>query len=324
MTHFTDPSRAFGPAIALNGDSGAPEWVELIPAGPDILGRDGRKWVMRDPARIIAAFAANRAHLPIDWEHAQFERAPKGEEAPASGWIEQIEARNGALFGRVNWTLRGAAAIAAREYRYLSPVFTFDPATREICALKGAGLVNRPNLELPALNQEGSLTMWKQVLAALGLPETATEQDAVAAINALKTEKETAACAAKSPPTNLFMPRADYDHALNRAQVAEQKLADHVKAAREVEITSLVDAAVAAGQIAPATKEYHLAACRAAGGMEAFKAMVAKAPVVDPAKSSGLDDKKPDDKAALNAEELAICRQLGISEETYRKGRASA
>lgn len=34
--------------------------------------------------------------------------------------------RDGAIWGRVEWTERAAAAIRAREYRFLSPSFGFD------------------------------------------------------------------------------------------------------------------------------------------------------------------------------------------------------
>lgn len=317
-----EPERAYGAALALNTDGGVPEWIELIPAGPEIVGRDGRRWRMSDPAKLAAAFAANRADLPIDWEHAQFTAAPTGKEAPASGWINQMEARNGALWGRVSWTPRGAAAVTAREYRYISPVFAFDAATREITALKAAGLVNRPNLDLPALNTEGLPIMWKKLLAALGLPETATEDDAVAAVAALKNEKETALNQAKSPPLNLFVPRADYEVALNRATAAEGEMTTFKASIREAEVKAMVDDAVAKGQIAPATKEYHLAACRTDDGRDAFKAMIAKVPVNPAAQASGLDDKKPGAGAtALNAEEIAVCRQLGMSEDEFIKSR---
>ena len=32
-----------------------PEWVELLPAGPEIAGRDGRKWKLEDAAAVAAA-----------------------------------------------------------------------------------------------------------------------------------------------------------------------------------------------------------------------------------------------------------------------------
>lgn len=311
-------SSGFGSAVAINAADKAPDWIELIPAGPEIVGRDGRRWRMSDPSKLVAAYAANRADLPIDWEHGQFHAAPKGEPAPAAGWIEAVEARNGALWGRVSWTPKGRAAIEAREYRYISPVFTFDPATGEVMALKCAGLVNRPNLQLPALNQEGLPPMWKKLLAALGLPETATEDEAVAAVKAMQAEKEVALNAAKNPPNNLFVPRADFDAALNRETDAKAQLAKIVEDGRKAKAEAAVAKAIEEGRIVPATKDYHLAACRTDDGLAAFEAMVAKVPVNPAAKPSGLGEKKPGEgQTALNAEEIAVTKMLGMSEADF-------
>lgn len=58
-------------AVALNAEGdAAPEWVQLLPAGPSIMARDGRRWRMSNPQGVVAAFASNNADLPIDYEHA--------------------------------------------------------------------------------------------------------------------------------------------------------------------------------------------------------------------------------------------------------------
>jgi phage I-like protein len=66
----------------------------------------------------------------------------------------------GAIQGRVEWTARGAAAFKAKEYRFVSPVFSFDPpAGSDESALTGrvklilrAALTNNPALsDLPAI-----------------------------------------------------------------------------------------------------------------------------------------------------------------------------
>ena len=320
LSHATTSASAV--ALALNGEGLAPDWIELIPAGPVVRGRDGRQWTMRDPASIVAAFVANRADLPIDMEHAQFERAPRGDAAPAYGWIGEVAARNGAIWGRVAWTGKGKASIESREYRYISPVFSFN-SSGEILALKGAGLVNRPNLDLPALNREASMN-WTKLLAALGLPETATEDDAIAAVEKLRGNVEIAENRAKSPPSlEKFVPRADYDLALNRATKAETDLAAASKAQVEKEITGLVDEAIAAGKIAPAAKDFYLASCRAEGGVKLFQDFIAKAPVSEAVKSSGLDDKAAGaDQSKLSADEIATCRALGVTEAEFSAARA--
>lgn len=138
----------------INGQ--APEWVELIPAGPKVTGRDGRSWVFDQASGqlVTTAFVGRSIDLPIDWEHATQRRAPQGQEAPAAGWITVLQLRIGALWGKVSWTPRGRAQVEAREYRYLSPVFDYETETGRIVALVSAGLANKPNLLLTALNNE--------------------------------------------------------------------------------------------------------------------------------------------------------------------------
>lgn len=134
----------------------APEWIELIPAGPNISGRDGRKWLF-DPVGaqlVIRAFTVRAIDLPIDWEHATQHLAPRGEAAPAAGWVSELHIRGGSLWGKIAWTARGKAQVEAREYRYISPVFDYEPGSTRIVALVSAGLTNKPNLQLTALNRE--------------------------------------------------------------------------------------------------------------------------------------------------------------------------
>jgi phage I-like protein len=307
--------------LALNlADAKAPAWSQLLPAGPAIEGRDGRHWVL-DPERVMAAFAANNGPLVIDWEHATQLAAP-GAPAPAAGWIEEIENRNGELWGRTDWTPKAAEAIAAREYRFLSPAFTFDPETLEVGALVCAALVNTPNLAMAALNHIIKEQIMLKVIAALGLAAGATEDQIVAALNAQKSEHEVALNAAKATAQKSSLetsvPRADYDLALNRAIAAEGKLSAQDAATRDAEIAREVDAAVAAGKVSPATKDYHALNCKNEGGLEAFRKFVAASPSVFA--KSDLDKKDADakgDATALNAEQKKLAVGLGVDEKAF-------
>lgn len=309
---------ASGLGVALAAEAGAPGWVQLLPAGPVIAGRDARSWRLTDPQVVLNSFRDNGAPLPIDWEHAQDLVAPQGGEAPAAGWIEELEARNGEVWGRVSWTDRGAQAVASRAYRFLSPVIVFQPATNEIVRLKGAGLVNRPNFHLTALNHEGRTSMDKDLLKALGLPETATAADAIAKVNADKQALATALNRDALADLTKFVPRADFDVALNRASAAESKLAEQEKHALESAINAEIDAAVTAGKIAPASRDFYLATCRQDGGLDRFKTFVSGQPShFAPSKIEG----DPSVKTALNAEERGIIEMLGVSEEAFIKAR---
>jgi len=290
-----------------------PEWVELLPPGPDIVGQDGRSWTLKNPDRPVKIFQRRQTPLVIDWEHATEVRAPAGQDAPAAAWVTELEIRDGAVWGRAEWTERAAQQIRAREYRYLSPVFLYEKDSREIIALDSAGLTNRPNLPLTALNREEAppMTLPSALLAALSLPDTASEADAVAAVSRLCGDLATARNRAETPPLEKFVPRADYDGALARAANAENRLREIETAQRQTKIDGLIDGALKNGQIVPATRDYYVAMCRTEGGVEAFEKFLQLAPAVlgaptkldgAPAPAGGTPEAEFAANAALQAE----------------------
>ncbi len=325
--------------LALNAelpaavDGKAPDWVELIPAGPNVVGRDGRAWLFDADASqaVLGDFERRSTQLPTDWEHATQHRAPKGEDAPAAAWIDRLEMRDGALWAHVEWTPRALEQVVNREYRFLSPVFDYDPASTRIQRLVSAGLTNKPNFAMTALNQESdslgadsgadkplppsqetdTVSIPASLLIALGLSEAA----AIAAANQLKT-----ATNSEQPSLERFVPRGDYDQLMARATNAEQKLKSIEQESHLAAVDAAIDEATKAGKIAPSSLEFYRASCSEKEGLERFKQFVASAPVI--AGESGLDGKKPKDSAtALNAEEKEVARLLGLSDEEFLKGR---
>lgn len=310
----------------LSLDATPPAWIELLPAGPAIVGSDGRAWTLDDPSTLVAAFNQRGKPLVIDWEHASEHRAPQGLDAPAAGWIDALEVRDGAIWGRVDWTPRAAQQLQAREYRFLSPVFVYEKAGARIRALTSAALTNQPNLPLKALNREESpMPLPVALLQALGLAESASESDAVTAATAIQTrlatvnaELATALNRAETPPLEKFIPRADYDAALARASNAEQQLATIEQTQRQGKIDALIQKALNAGQIVPATKDYYVAMCQTDHGVAAFEAFLAKAPAVIGG-PSGLDGKPPAGSGlAMNAELQQVSALFGNSLEDLK------
>lgn len=313
-------------AICLN-TSGAPvpDWIQLTPQGPEIVGRDGRTWILNDPEAVVKAFNLHGARLPVDFEHATQIKGLRGEKAPAVGFIDQIETRDNALWGHVDWNEEGRNAISAREYGYVSPVFGFEKSTGNVTRMISAGLTNQPNLHLAALNTQNQHlptqkepAMNKAILEALGLKDGASDDDVLTAINTLKTSEATALNRAEHPDSTKFVPKADYDLALNQIstfEVAEKNRLD-------AEIGAVVDASIEAGKIAPASRDYHIAACQNEGGFAAFKAMVEASPEI--AGKSRLDGKEPAaaNKPKLSVEEIAACRALGLTEEDFAAAKA--
>lgn len=307
----------------LPSDGSVPEYIELIPAGQTVTGRDGRSWINDNPQGIVAEFTANKAPIPIDIEHATEIKASNGDPAPAMAWVEEEEVRDGgSIWGKVTWTPKGEEMVKNREYRFISPVLIYEKATGRIVGINSVGLTNKPNLYLNALNRESNQkeenVMDKELLAALGLPETATLAQALNAVGKLKGDLATATNRAESPPLDKYVPRADYDAAVAKATNAEQKVRERDAADLDKAVNTEIDGALKAGKITPATAEYHKAQCRQEGGLERFRQFVAAAPVV--ADASGLDGKEPDGKGkALNAEEAKIASMFGNSVEDIQK-----
>lgn len=96
----------------------------------------------------IIAETAGRDDLVIDFEHQTQLAAKNGQPAPAAGWIKNLVWREGqGLFAvDVKWTAKARAMLAAQEYRYISPVFSYSAVTGHVERLFGAGLTNNPGL----------------------------------------------------------------------------------------------------------------------------------------------------------------------------------
>ena len=72
---------------------------------------------------------------------------------PAAGWINPrslVWVESGpepGLYAEVKWTAKAAEMIAADQYRYLSPVFTYDKTTGEPSDLLNVALTNFPAID---------------------------------------------------------------------------------------------------------------------------------------------------------------------------------
>lgn len=302
--------------LAIPDLAPVPDWVQLTPPGPRVQGRDGRAWGLADPAAVVDAFARGGIDLPVDLEHSTEIKAPKGEPAPAVGWINAMELRDGAVWARVAWTDAGREAVGGRSYRYLSPVLMARVKDNQVVAIASAALTNRPNLALAALNSQSTETaMHPDLIRALNLPDDAAEDAVVAAVNSLVAQ-------VAQPDITRFVPAAEYQSALNRATAAEAALAAQAQAQTEAAITAAVDEAVAAGKVTPASRDFYLNACRAEGGLDKFRAFLAVAPTI--AAPSGLGTPDPAQTGtALNAAEATIAAACGVSPEAFVKTRAA-
>jgi len=136
---------------ALEGQ--APSEFRLLPAGT-FKAKDGRPaglagWNLSDAAAwaIIGRAQRQQDRFLIDYDHQTL--SGDGTRAPAAGWFSRLEWRPGdGLYALgVEWTAAAQAAIQAKEYRYISPVLTYDPKTGNVTGVLMAAIVNYPAID---------------------------------------------------------------------------------------------------------------------------------------------------------------------------------
>ncbi|MDI3260049.1 MAG: phage protease [Sinobacteraceae bacterium] len=244
-------ARAQVAALTVELDSEHPDEIQLLPDGL-FRARDGRPedlegWrLTAASARAIQAEArARKTPYVIDYEHQTLRTEANGQPAPAAGWFRELDYRPGeGLFARPEWTDRARQMIAAKEYRFISPVFGYDADTGDILALHSAALTNVPALDgMREVYARAAATLgyrdttqeadMPDVKTALGLPEDAEESAVVQAVEALKAkaaEAEAKIAALKEPDPSKYV-STQVVEAL-KAEVAELRAKDR---AREIE-----------------------------------------------------------------------------------------
>lgn len=310
-------------AIALHdadsstGGDAPPEWVHLSPAGT-FSGRDGRGPYTLDASTaqaVLDAFARHGADLPIDYEHQSLTAADKAGPVPAAGWIKALEVRADGLWAQVAWTPQAAALLAAREYRYLSPVF-MHRKDGAIVELVGAGLTHTPNLHLRAaaarqLEAHAVDDLLERLIMILNLPVTATGDEVAAELQKLIDRLTAAEAAAQAAQSRQPDPAEWVPVAQHRA-VAEQLAALQAAQARAAAEAAVAEA-MRSGKLVPAMQDWALA--YASQDPSGFAAWAASAPVVVATAGTASAHRAQDD--ALTDEDRYVIAALGMSEAAF-------
>lgn len=325
--------------VELDSAAGAPVDFRIIPAG-EFRSWDGRPtecaaWVCTeaDGQRIVAELNARQSPRVIDYEHATLHAKKGGTRAPAAGWFKSAEWRaDGVWLIGVDWTALAAQAIGAKEYRFVSPVFSYDPASGRVGSLLHAALTNDPGLDgltdlaalaaellLPPTHPlETTMDLLNKLLAALGLAATATEAEALAAVASLKTNVAALSAQVGAPDPAKFVPIATLsalqgEHAQLQGQLAA--LSAEVNGGK---LDKVIADGLAAGKLTPATEAW--ARDLGKSNLVQLSAFIAAAPVVvkpGETQTSGHGDPAKGD--ALTAAELAVCSATGIAPAEFLK-----
>jgi phage I-like protein len=151
---------------ALGAD---PSEIQLLPAQPfrAVDGRptDAPAWVISGviAARLIQQAVARANSYVIDYEHQTLWSENNGQPAPASGWFKNLVWREGkGLFAvDVEWTATARKYIADKAYRYVSPVFSYQPGTGEILTILHVALTNNPAIDGMSAVGEMAAARWQ-------------------------------------------------------------------------------------------------------------------------------------------------------------------
>ena len=376
--------------IALESDGRAPEWVRLIPAGRFELRDKRGPFELADAEQVIARSreAVAAGEPPIDYDH-QTDFAARdgvGGRAPAAGWVTRMEAREDGIWGKVAWTPDGRKAVEAREYRFLSPVFEADEDGRVVRVLRAA-LTNDPAItDMTAIaSKEKEMDLLKQLRAALGLAEDASQETVLACVKARQTgamqlatlakdlglieeadpaklekpesvveaakaDRQTVQAAAKVlqlgddagaeqvgqkvgelvkasqakgdgnngvPDPSQYVPRSEFDQVKQRLETIET-------ASVEQGAQEKVDAAVKAGKITPAGRDWALQYAKQ--DPQGFDKFVETQPVIcasDGQLVSGAKPAQTGKNGGLSEHELQLARNLGLSPDEFKKAAES-
>jgi len=217
-------------ALAIPACDDPPEWLHLLPAG-EIFTNDGRgPYRVGDVAALMANSLAAGEKLVLDENHSTDLAGPRGEEAPARGWIVELQQRSDGVWGQTNWTDVAVSRRIWKEYRGVSPVI-LHRQDGTIDAVLRASLTNKPNFRgLTALHSEESMDFRAWLIEALGLDSTADDAAIQAALKAKLEAKggdsEIALQSALAPIASVLGLAASADAAAVLAGVQQLRAGD--------------------------------------------------------------------------------------------------
>ena len=192
------------PVLNRTGTLPQDGWYHIAPIGDFPVTTEGQRMMQVIDKKAVESMAAQPiegAPLLVDYDHFSYDPERSSE---AAGWITALESRPDGLYAKIEWTDTGSTAVQNKRYRFVSPVWypgDCEPvANGKIRPLRldSIALTNSPNLKgmrplsnradrESSLNNRAGEVQMNELKILLGLVETATDADVVAAVKALKT-----------------------------------------------------------------------------------------------------------------------------------------
>lgn len=332
--------------------SGVPTEIKILPLGR-VHSQKGDFNVDDESFELIRKqFKDRKLDLVIDYEHQTLSDV----QAPAGGWIKELYKGEDAIIAKVEWTPKAAEYLKNKEYRYLSPVVLVRKRDQKATAIHSVALTNTPaidgmfalvnSLDIEDISEGGNIMDLKELAKALGLPETATEEEIKKAVeDAAKAAEKLKEMEEKKPEDKTGEGGKPQEVAevvanstiLSMLGLKEGAKTEDVAASimalktgtpdTQAELLALkqrmqerdadeeVQKALKAGKITAAQTGW--AKSYALKDMDGFKGFVEKAPVVVPPGKLELKDAP----AAPGSDEVdvAILKNMGVSMEDVKK-----
>lgn len=332
--------------------SGVPTKIKILPLGR-VHSQKGDFNVDEESFELIRKqFKDRKLDLVIDYEHQTLSDV----QAPAGGWIKELYKGEDAIIAKVEWTAKAAEYLKNKEYRYLSPVVLVRKRDQKATAIHSVALTNTPaidgmfalvnSLDIEDISEGGNIMDLKELAKALGLPETATEEEIKKAVeDAAKAAERLKEMEEKKPedkPGEGGKPQEVAEVVANSTILSMLGLKEGAKTEdvaasimalktgtpdTQAELLALkqrmqerdadeeVQKALKAGKITAAQSGW--AKSYALKDMDGFKGFVEKAPVVVPPGKLELKDAP----AAPGSDEVdvAILKNMGVSMEDVKK-----
>jgi len=150
--------------IAVLGEIGAEGLVRIPLAKLGRWFKGAFKFAITkaDLAAVVANFTKRKADVVIDYDHGTEYSAGSGQPVPAAGWLKGIEAETddrGILWGMAEFTEKARAMLAAREYKYISPVINWGTRDKRTGEQQGATITSVALTNVPVLEEMPAIAL---------------------------------------------------------------------------------------------------------------------------------------------------------------------
>ncbi|MCH8500157.1 MAG: phage protease [Marinobacter sp.] len=311
--------------------------IQLLPAGV-FSARDGRPAGIKGwrldaevAARLIARAQARQTPFVVDYEHQTLYAETSGTAAPAAAWFHTLEWREGdGLYAvDVEWTAKASAMIEADEYRYLSPVFSFDKHTGEVTELLMAAITNNPAIDgigdvaaarFLTQQHEEATPVDEETLELLGLAKDATPEQIRAAIKAQKDKADDAETAVAALRANSANPDPAKFVPVSALQAVQTQVAALSAQIQTGEVDGLIAKGLEDGRLLPALEEWaRELGTKDVTALRSYLSSAQPIAALTAQQTTGKTVTVGDHK--LTEEELAVCRLMNQTPEEFLKAK---